>query len=325
MRIGLCTFSFTGSAREAGLKPDPLDPYDLMQMAADGGLASVEFPPSLLPDTSPECLARCRGRLQELGLKVTVAGGAVKAEDLRNLLPIARQLGAKSIRTVLSGILEGDRRKPPGPEWPRHLERLVEELRKVKSQAEDMGVSVAVENHQDATSDDLVGMCQAVGSPMVGVNLDTGNALAVAEDPLEYARKIVPYLKNVHLKDYWIYPTESGYRLVRCAFGDGVIPFAELFKLFDELSREATCNIENGATTARHIRLLEDYFWEHYPPRPVTGVLAALRIACRQARPTTEDWRTPHERGEPAAARAAYEMEQFRQSVRNAHRLSPKA
>ncbi|MBI2192979.1 MAG: sugar phosphate isomerase/epimerase [Planctomycetes bacterium] len=325
MRIGLCVFSFTGSVREAGLRPDPLDPHDLMKMAADNGLASVEFPASVLPDASPAGLARARGRLEDLGLRVTLAAGAVRADDLRQQLPMAKALGAKSVRTVLSGILEGDRRKPPGPEWPAHLERLVGELKEVKAQAEDLGVSIALENHQDATSDDLVGMCQAAGSPMVGVTLDTGNALAVGEDPIEYARRVAPYLKNVHLKDYWIYETESGYRLVRCPFGEGVVPFAELFGLFDAQAPEATCNIENGATTARHIRLLEDEFWRYYPTRAVSAVLPALRIARRQARPQAEDWRTPHERGESAQARAAYEMDQFRRSVESAHRLMKSA
>jgi hypothetical protein len=176
---------------------------------------------------------------------------------------------------------------------------------------------VAVENHQDATSDDLVRLCQEVSSPMVGVTLDTGNALVVAECPLEFARKVAPYVKNVHVKDYRIHVTESGYRLVRCAIGDGAIPFRELFGLLKEKAPEATLNIELGATKARHIPLLEDSFWDYYPPRSTREVVGALRLAHRSARPRDEDWRTPHERGESVQVCAEYELDQFRRSVEN--------
>jgi len=323
MNIGLCAFSFTGAAREAGLKPDPTDPYDLMQMASDSGFTSVEFAPQQLPSLEDKELSRCREKLEELGLRVTIAGSRIQAEGLGESIEIAEKLGAKTVRTVLSGLLEGDRRTPPGPDWSNYLTGLISELKEVRSKAEDFNISIALENHQDATSADLVRICQEVDSTNIGVNLDAGNALAVVEDPMEYARNVAPWLKNVHLKDYIVYLTESGYRLVRCAFGDGVLPFAELFELFDSEAPEATRNIENGATTGRHIRMAEDFFWDYYPETPLKKILPALRIALQQARPDSEEWRTPHELEESAEVRAEYEMEQFRKSVENARDLFP--
>lgn len=321
MNIGICAFSFSGAIREAGLDPDPYDAYGLVQLAAENGLAGIELAGTSLPGRSQPELSRFRARLEELGLNVTVSGGRVQADELRDVIPLAKAVGAKTVRTVLSGILEGDRSKPPGPEWEPYVDGLIEELRQVKGLAEDEGVAVALENHQDATSDDLLRVCLEVGSPMVGVNLDAGNALAVAEEPLSFAQKVAPHLKNVHLKDYWIYLTESGYRLVRCPIGDGAVPFRDLFALFEEEAPEATLNIEIGATSARHIRLLEDSFWAYYPPRALHDVLGALRIAHTCARPLDEDWRTPHERGESAAVRAEYELAQFRRSVENLRRI----
>jgi len=321
MKIGVCAFSFAGAIREAGLKPDPYDPYGLIQMATESGLGGIELAAASLPNGTDAELSRFRARLEELGLKVTVSGGRVKSDELREVIPQAKAAGAKTVRTVLSGILEGDRSKPPGPEWEQYVDTLIDELKQAKGLAEDEQVAVALENHQDATSDDLLRMCQEVGSPMVGVNLDAGNALAVGEEPLAFAQKVAPHLKNVHLKDYWIYLTESGYRLVRCPIGDGAVPFRDLFALFEEKAPEATLNIEIGATTARHIRLLENSFWDYYPPRALKDVLGALRIAHTCARPLDEDWRTPHERGESAEVRAEYELAQFRRSVENLRRI----
>ena len=75
--------------------------------------------------------------------------------------------------------------------------------------------------------------------------------------------------------------------------------------------------IELGATTARHIRLLRPDWWQTWPERPfVPGAVEALGDLHRAARPAAEEWRTPHERGQPPGLCAAWEMEQFEASVR---------
>ncbi len=47
----------------------------------------------------------------------------------------------------------------------------------------------------------------------------------MGEDPVEAARASAPLIRHVHLKDYTIHFAPEGYRLVRCAAGDGVIDF----------------------------------------------------------------------------------------------------
>jgi hypothetical protein len=176
-------------------------------------------------------------------------------------------------------------------------------------------VSIAVENHQDITSGELVTLCQAVDSPWVGVTLDSVNPLAVAEDQLAFAATIMPHLKNVHLKDYRIYPTPQGYRLVRCPIGGGVLPTPALLDLIAREAPRATISIELGALFARHVQFLEDDFWPGYPPRQVEDILPVLRLREREARPADEDWRTPWERQEDAEALSAYESREMEQSV----------
>src|SRR5205814_1896878 len=133
--------------------------------------------------------------------------------------------------------------------------------------------------------------CERVGGDHIGVNLDTGNPLAVGEGPVEFAERIAPLLKNVHLKDYRMHRTASGYRLVRCPLGDGVVDFPALFRLFSTAAPATTCSIELGATQARHIRLLEDDYWAHFAPRPISRFLPALRLLQERGLPETEEWR----------------------------------
>ncbi|HWQ16162.1 MAG TPA: sugar phosphate isomerase/epimerase family protein [Roseiflexaceae bacterium] len=307
-----CGFAGAGTARAC---PAPLDAYDLLELAAEHGLAAVELPiAALLPDLEPGTLAAFKARADALGLAIVVDYGVVDVPALERLIPAAAALGARTLRVMLSTILEGARAAVPGG-WEAYLERMIAELRRLRPLAEAHGVTLAPENHQDATSDDLLRVCEEVGGDCIGVTLDAVNPLAVGEEPLAFARKLGPRIVNVHLKDYHIYLTESGFRLVRCPLGEGVLDLRGLFALLAEVAPHATCNIELAALHARHIRLLEDDWWAGFPARDVRNVLPALRMAVHHARPAGEEWRTPWERECGADELAAYEEGQVAASV----------
>jgi 3-oxoisoapionate decarboxylase len=320
LSIGLCAYSFgylcgfmgSGTARACA---DPLNLYRFMDLAAEHQLGGVEFPPlQFLADHQPATLEQARRYAAARGLFIVADGGVVDVAELRQLLPAAAALGATTVRMTASRILCGDRRTVRDS-WADYLQEIVRRLKEIRGLAEDLGISVGIENHQDMTSGELVAVCEEVGSPRIGVTLDAINPLAVGEDPLAFARRIAPYLKHVHLKDYFLYKTVDGYRLVRCAVGSGVLDVPALLALCAAEAPAARICIEMGAHEARHIRLLEDDFWPGYPPRRVEDLLPVLRLRETRARPEDEDWRTPWERGEQGDAVVSYETKQFTDSV----------
>ena len=328
MKIGLSACSFTGAHREAGCAIDPHKPEGLAALAAASGLASIETAAEWLALRTPEQRARFGDLLAECGLGLFLdIGSDHLAEDPSPLLAAvetAAELEAGVVRTTISSVLEGDRRRYGAGGWRDHLSALVEPLRRVMAVAEASRVSVGIENHQDLCSQELVWLCEQVGSPMLGVTMDCANALAVGETPEQFARTVLPHLKHVHLKDYRIHPTASGYRFVRCALGTGVVDWPRLLRLlrlFGEAPGELQGCIELGATAARHVRILEPDYWETYrlgepfAERSFDGALDAIRQLQGAARPASEEWRTPHERDESAAACSAYELQQFAASV----------
>jgi len=319
MRIGICTWSFTNCHRQAGRRLDPFVPEHLALLAAEHGLLSIECGTGPFEHRSDAELEAFRQGLDERGLDLVIdTGGARYSEDtssLRRALSLAHRLGARAVRTTISGLLEGDRRSLGREGWQTFLHSLVEPLRACMSQAAEWGIPVGLENHQDASSWELVWLCEQVGSPLLGVTMDVANALAVGETPMAFAGRVLPFLKHVHLKDYAVHPSPSGYRLRRCAVGGGVVDWPSVLSLFEARAPQVLGCIELGASTARHIRILEDDYWATYPPRPLGETLAALRELHAAALPPSEDWRTPHELGADAAACAAYEVEQFAASV----------
>jgi hypothetical protein len=178
-------------------------------------------------------------------------------------------------------------------------------------------VSLAIENHQDFTSAELLAFCEEAGDA-VGITLDTGNSFPVAEAPLDFARTVAPRVRHVHLKDYRVQFTAEGYRLVRCAIGDGAVPFRELVEI---VGRDLTASLEPGALAARHIRLFTPDWWRGYPPVDARQLAAALRAAQVNRLGDEEDFRTPWERGVTGEELIRYERDMMRTSAANMRAL----
>jgi sugar phosphate isomerase/epimerase len=216
-----CPHSFGWLPAADGSGPaEPLTAEKWMDIARAQGLAGVEVP---IPPTEDraEAAARLKDAAEERGMRVLLAAGPASVEELSAFVAAARVIhpeGLLAIRATVSKVLCGDRRLQPGG-WPAHLASVAACLREVAPVARDLGVGIALENHQDATSAELIALCEEAGPDVVGVCLDTANPLSVGEDPVEFAERIAPYCRHVHLKDYTIHFAAAGFRVARCAAG----------------------------------------------------------------------------------------------------------
>ena len=294
---------------------EPLTAWALIDLATTHDLTSVELPLSgMFPDLAPDTIDRLRATLAERNLALVVDTGVIDPVALQAILPLAARAGARIVRATLSTILEGARAQLAGG-WQAHVEEIQRRIAAVRPLLEAHDLILAIENHQDATSDDLLMLC-AAGGDHIGITLDVANPLAVGEEPLAFARKVGPWIRNVHLKDYRVYATPSGYRLARCALGQGVIAFADLLALLREVAPDAPQHIELAALYARHVRLLEDDWWQGYPPRDARDLVPALRLMAQHVQPDADAWPTPWERDATLEEVRQYEQDQFAHSVR---------
>jgi hypothetical protein len=51
---------------------------------------------------------------------------------------------------------------------------------------------MAIENHIDFTTDEMLRLLTDVNSPWLGVNFDTGNFLRILDDPIKGMAKLAP-------------------------------------------------------------------------------------------------------------------------------------
>jgi sugar phosphate isomerase/epimerase len=295
------------STRGGETHPAPLDPVGLMDAATELGLSGVEFPLGALVPSFDGALVPvgpsefdAEAELRKRDLRFVADYGALLGNDATHLigyLARAAVAGARVVRVTLSGILCGDRRKLAGG-WDAHFDALVERLRRVLPHAEALGVCLAVENHQDASSDDLLRMADAVAnSAAFGVTLDTGNPLALAEGPVEFTRRIAHLVRHLHVKDYTVHFAPEGYRLVRCAAGEGAMDFPAILAIVGANGHDVLPALETAAQATRTVPMLEDSWWACYPPEQRRHLVEALRVVWAHGRPKAEPYSSAWERG----------------------------
>lgn len=254
---------------------------DALQISIPGELESQE----------PAYLHMLRDQAAEAGIYLDTAAGSIcpasvtynpltgdAAQYLLRCLRLTRELGATVMRCFVGGA--DDRRS--GRPIESLIEATVKVLRSVRSQALDLGVKVAIENHGDMQAHELRTLVEEAGKDWVGVCLDTGNPFHVLEDPAQTYEVLGPYVLTTHVRDsvVWEHPRGAAFQWV--ALGDGCLDWAALMDLHQRLCPQAPLHLE--IITGRPPQILpywEAEFWKFFPRMRAADFARFVRLARR--------------------------------------------
>ena len=323
-RIGLNPYglAYTVGLQAAGTpraNPNAIGLSGFVDLARQVGAQCIELDWRWLTPLDDGDLGRLRGRLAGMMPICSFWLSQEPGETLTQAIRCTAALGSTLIRLHLTPVLEGGRAEW-GSRWQEMVEHARATLCREAPRAADEGLTLAIEDHQDLGSEELVAIAEEAGSN-VGVTFDTGNPFAVGEDPVEFARRAAARIRHVHLKDYRAQFTRQGFRLVRCAVGDGCVPFEEIAAVLAPHAAPLTASIELGALDARHIRLFEPAWWNGYAPREARELATALGRLQQHRIEADADPRTPWEHLAPGDAVVDYERQQLQRSVENLRAL----
>jgi sugar phosphate isomerase/epimerase len=155
--------------------PQELDPRRLRE--------TVGSPRILFAWGHPEGLAFGRAAREEV-------------DELLTWIELSAALGGSPLRLVLGG----PRLRGSEP-FAAQLARTLPQLRRVAGHAAAFGVELAIENHGDLDSEQLLELVERAEAPGLGVCFDTANAARVGEDVVAAAARLAPLVRMVHLKD----------------------------------------------------------------------------------------------------------------------------
>lgn len=205
LRLSIAAYSYR-KYLDLKAKPQPsMTLEDFAEIAAGLELDAIEPTGYYFADTSPEYLARLKGKCIRLGLDVSgsavgnnfcVADPAKLKDQIASVKKWTEHtslLGGKALRIFAGNVDKGDTEE-------KARSRCVEAIQECCDHAAKFGVYMALENHGGivATVEQMLGIIKAVKHDWFGVNLDTGNFHSA--DPYADLEKLVPYAVNVQIK-----------------------------------------------------------------------------------------------------------------------------
>lgn len=218
--------------------PRQADLWQLMDYCAEAGLEGLHLDDAALDSLEPDYLHRVRDRARELNfyLEYNFSMNADYDPSLNHTveegLDIASHLGADL------GKISVDVRRPRPyaaskfhPEVKKQLEAFVEKVKASLPAAEKKDIRLAVENHADAFSEEVLWVLDRIDHPLVGACVDTANGYHVTEDPTVAVRNLAPRAFTNHFRDGRISYMPWGVKLQGAAVGDGDFDMKAAYEL----------------------------------------------------------------------------------------------
>jgi sugar phosphate isomerase/epimerase len=216
------------------------------------------------------------------------AGAGTADEQLSRMIDAAVLVGSKIVRAVLGS---SDDRKP-GP-LARHMESLVQVLRRARSKAMDSGIRIAIENHAgDMQGHQLKTVIEEAGREFVGACLDSGNPLWTLEDPHATLELLHPYVLTSHVRDSAVWRVPEGAAVAWVRMGEGNVRIDDYVRKYAELCPGKALSMETIVTGPRVFAYRDPGFWDAYRDVPAWEFERFAEIAER-GMPRTAPPRAP--------------------------------
>jgi sugar phosphate isomerase/epimerase len=233
MKLGLDSYSYhlAFGAHADFLPARKISVFDFIERVAALQLDGFQIDPLHLESRHKTYLAEILAAANEKKLFLEYGTIGVDPQNLQQELEICQFLGSPVLRTFV-----GFDRYASRTDVAAEIQQAITNLNRVKTVAEVANIKIALENHGDVTTDELLQIVRTVDSPFVGICLDLGNPMLTLEAPLPAAEKMVPFAVTTHFKDYAVQLTNYGCKICGVALGDGNIDLLAAAGLFREKS-----------------------------------------------------------------------------------------
>jgi 3-oxoisoapionate decarboxylase len=124
------------------------------------------------------------------------------------------------------------------------LEAVVNKVTAVLGQVEKTGVKLALENHTDAFSEEVLWVLDQINHPLVGACIDTVNGIHVTENPITAVENLAPRAFTNHFRDNKVVITPWGLKFTGAAVGEGDLDMKRACELIRQNSDMNRINIE---------------------------------------------------------------------------------
>jgi sugar phosphate isomerase/epimerase len=232
--------------------PRQMSTFELFDQSFRWGLDGLHLDDGVLENLEESYLKEVRAAAEEHKLyleynfSMDVGGQGIGIQhDLAEAIATAQALGADIVKVSMDLI----RPRPVAasrfhPDVMAQIKSVAARIKTMAPAAEAAGVKIAVENHCDTFSEEILWLLDQVDNPLVGACIDTVNALMVMEDPMQAIENLAPRAFTNHFRDDRIEIQRHGFKLTGTAVGDGDIDIKRAYEIIQTKSSMNRINIE---------------------------------------------------------------------------------
>ena len=142
-------------------------------------------------------------------------------------------------------------------------------------------VRFAVENHKDQRLDERVALFKHLDCEFIGACVDTGNSIALLDDPYEVIEGLAPFALTVHLKDQALQSYKDGFLLGDVPLGQGSLDLKRMVEILRRSKPKIRFALELITRDALKVPCLTPQYWSTFPDVPASDLARTLRIVAR--------------------------------------------
>jgi sugar phosphate isomerase/epimerase len=232
------------------------------RMGVELGLDAIDVSILFFPDRSAQALARARREVEGEGMSLCMISTypnythpdpdqrAREIDEARATVDVAAALGLRYVRAI-AGQAHPQTGRQEGIAWA------VDGLRRTVEHARGTGVEIVYENHDQAgvmqyrdfsaPQDVFLEIVAATTALDLGVNYDTGNAVALTPDALWLLDQVIDRVRTLHASD----TSAVGEHISPTVIGRGLVPFPAIFRRLRRAGWDGWISIEEASRQGR--------------------------------------------------------------------------
>ena len=252
------------------------DTLEFLEHANSIGAAGIQ---TALTSLEPAYLDKVERRLKDTGMYLEVMSGLPKVEmaGFVQTMEAAKRLGALCVR---SACLGGRRYETFSSleDWKKFVADSKAAIARAVPIAQKIRLPFAIENHKDWTIDEMVPILKSYSSDYFGVCLDTGNNMALIDDPMEVVERLAPFAVSTHIKDMGVNEYEEGFLLSEVPNGQGMLDLPKIMGIVERARPKTRMTLEMITRDPLKIPVFTDKYWATFPDRNGLYLARTMRM-----------------------------------------------
>ncbi|MGH9351484.1 MAG: sugar phosphate isomerase/epimerase family protein, partial [Terriglobia bacterium] len=268
--MGIVEYSF-------GRNPASKSAYQFLDFCHSFGAAGVQVG---LDSLDPAYVDKVRRRAGELGMYFEAIVELPKPDGSGNFeqsVAAAKRAGAVCMRTACLG---GRRYEvfTSLDQWKQFVSDSHARIRHAVTVLEKHKLPLGIENHKDWTADEMVALLKHYDSEYLGACVDTGNNVALLDNPTYLVEALAPYAVTTHFKDVGLEEYPEGFKVSEVPLGQGILDLKRLVSAIHRARPKARFNLEMITRNPLAIPCLTDKYWVTFPQRNGKYLADALTL-----------------------------------------------